>query len=128
MAEGFYYFEEQIEYQKPQKLTIKTEKNTPKYENVSFFDDDVTVCANKSNFCDMMKINSYGKKNFEDITDDSFSKKKITTHFVPPDISAIKMLLEIYGKAMKSSEVSSMSDAELLQLKDQLIKEISNED
>lgn len=127
LAVGYYYIEEQIEYQKTQKSSKKDEKSNSKNKNISFFDFDDTDNPLSSDACDMMKIASYDKENFQDLQDDSFSKKKITTHYVPPDLSAIKMLLEIYGKEVGGDSISSLSDDELLNLKNKLIKELSNE-
>lgn len=53
------------------------------------------------------------------------SKKKITTHYVPPDMLAIKMLLQNDGQAV--DDFSAMSDEELLILKNKLIKEMADE-
>lgn len=49
-------------------------------------------------------------------------KKKITTHYVPPDMLAIKILLE--NNEQKVNTLSSMTDEELVALKNKLIKEI----
>lgn len=50
------------------------------------------------------------------------TKKKVSTHFVPPDMLAIKMLME--NDEQKIEKLSSMTDEELLALKDKLIKEM----
>lgn len=49
-------------------------------------------------------------------------KKKITTHYVPPDMLAIKMLME--DDKEKIDNLSNMTDEELVSLKNKLIKEI----
>ena len=49
-------------------------------------------------------------------------KKKITTHYVPPDMLAIKMLFEDNGQ--KINNLSSMTDEELVALKNKLINEL----
>ena len=53
-------------------------------------------------------------------------KRKITTHYVPPDMLAIKMLFENFGEKVESLE--EMSDEEILQMKDKLINEWRSED
>ena len=50
------------------------------------------------------------------------SKKKITTHYVPPDMLAIKMLLEDNGEKVNS--LAQMTDEELVALKNKLINEL----
>ena len=51
------------------------------------------------------------------------AKRKITSHYVAPDLNAIKMLAEL----MRDSEVDyqNMSDQELLNLKKRLIEELT---
>lgn len=49
-------------------------------------------------------------------------KKKIATHYVPPDMLAIKMLME--NDKEKVDSLSNMTDEELVALKNKLIKEI----
>lgn len=63
-------------------------------------------CQNKEDFCSELTI----------------VKKKITTHYVPPDMLAIKMLLENDGQKVDS--LSNMTDEELVKLKNKLIKEL----
>lgn len=48
-------------------------------------------------------------------------KKKITTHYVPPDMLAIKMLLQ--DTEGQIANFSTMTDEELIELKNKLIKE-----
>lgn len=49
-------------------------------------------------------------------------KKKVSTHYVPPDMLAIKMLLE--NNKQKINTLSSMTDEELVALKNKLISEL----
>lgn len=54
------------------------------------------------------------------------AKRKITTHYVPPDMLAIKMLLQ--DKEGQVTDYAALSDDELIKLKDHLVKEfISSE-
>lgn len=127
LANGFYYSEEQIELQKTQKYNGNLSKSNEIYQNISFFDNYDTVCATPDNSHDKIKIDGYGKENDKDTKDLTISKKKITTHYVPPDISAIKILFEIFDKEVNSDDISNLSDKDLLDLKNKLIKELSNE-
>lgn len=49
-------------------------------------------------------------------------KRKITTHYVAPDMLAIKMLFE--NDQQKVNSLSSMTDEELVALKNKLIKQL----
>ena len=57
-------------------------------------------------------------------------KKKVTTHYIPPDMLAIKMLVENFGEEIKnnkkSESIDKLSDEELIELKNKLEKEIIN--
>lgn len=53
----------------------------------------------------------------------TLSKKKVTTHYVPPDMLAIKMLLENYSQ-VNSGGLDSKSDKELLELANSLRAEL----
>ena len=54
-------------------------------------------------------------------------KKKVATHYIAPDINAIKILFEIFEKKVGESSLENLTDNELLDLKNKLIKELSNE-
>ena len=119
-ASGFYYTEELCEYEKTQNNS-KFDKNNSFFNNnvlknnsqISFLDNE-KPCKNKQNTL----------KNNEELT---LVKKKITTHYISPDMLAIKILLEIYGKEMNDSNLSEISDSELINLKNKLIGELFNE-
>lgn len=49
-------------------------------------------------------------------------KRKITTHYVVPDMLAIKMLVS--DGEQNSSTISQMTDLELIELKEKLAKEL----
>ena len=55
-------------------------------------------------------------------------KKKVTTHFVAPDMIAIKILFEIFDKKVEDNDLDKISDEELMELKTKLLEEIKNED
>ncbi len=62
------------------------------------------------------------EKDSNDSSDLVLVKKKVTTHYVPPDMLAIKMLME--NDQEKIDNLSSMTDEELVALKNKLIKDI----
>lgn len=107
-AEGYYYDEQSFEYiQKPIK------------------EDDIqldieTYIESKSN----------GRKNTKTKKEESgliLSKKKITSHYVPPDMLAIKILLENFvEKIDDSNSLENLSDDELISYKNQLIESLKN--
>lgn len=60
-------------------------------------------------------------KDGEDLAQMELVKRKISSHFVAPDMSAIKLLL---GEESGDSAISKMSDQELVELKNKLIREL----
>ena len=101
-SEGYFYNEEILEYQND---IIETKSN--KNEQLNFF-------KNKNN----------EEKNTEKYSNLTLIKKKVTTHYVPPDMLAIKMLFENYGE--KVDVLENMSDEDVVKLKENLLKELSN--
>ena len=63
------------------------------------------------------------KKNEDEGQGLELVKKKISTHYVAPDMLAIKMLIE--NSKEKVDTLVEMTDEELIELKNKLIKEIS---
>lgn len=57
----------------------------------------------------------------------TLTKKKITKHYIPPDMLAIKTLFEIYGQKVNGKGVEEMSDDELIKTKNKLIGELAND-
>ncbi|MBO4570125.1 MAG: hypothetical protein J5689_02805 [Clostridia bacterium] len=127
-AEGFFYKEvcEEFVYD-----------NKPKYSNqISFFDEEKSDLTKSKKRVTKTKVNQNHNvklecndvscfasgENCEDIKAPTLAKKKVTTHFVPPDMLAIKMLLEI-DKTL-GTDLTMMSDSELLSLAKQLEDEI----
>ena len=55
-------------------------------------------------------------------------KKKVATHFVAPDMIAIKILFEIFDRKVEDNDLDKISDEELMELKTKLLEEIKNED
>ena len=53
------------------------------------------------------------------------NKRKVTKKNVPPDISAVKMLLSLYSQ---ESDYSKMTDEELLAERDKLLKLLKEEE
>ena len=106
-AEGFFYTEEVCEYQNNEQ-TIK---------QLDLFE------TNNKNIVTKQSKNERNKKEFNLI----LSKKKITTHYIPPDMLAIKMLVENFGQTIDDTQstLSNMSDEELISLQNKLINELN---
>lgn len=100
-AEGYFYNEECFEYSIKQKTAD---------EQISF--DDIIEKKSKQK----------NNKNQEQPL--NLVKKKVTTHYIPPDMLAIKILLENFGEKI-NSELESMSEEELISYKNKLIKNIN---
>lgn len=93
-AEGYYFSEESLEYaQKPQKIE----------EQISF--DDILENGKK-------------KSTEENLV---LVKKKITSHYIPPDMIAIKILLENFGENLNIDSFENMTEEELIIYKNKLI-------
>lgn len=135
-AEGFYYTEEVLEYAKKESKKViedldnenddqGCEKNVSK-KSVS----KKTENKNGEVYSDCKKqtgaknITSWSDKENESEQGLVLFKKKITTHYVPPDMSALKILLENFGETIKSESnmINGLSDEELLKLRSELIK------
>ena len=121
-ASGFYYTEEVFEYEKTQNSS-KLNKNTAILPNsdmvntqINFFNDNIK------------STNEKHLQEKEDSKNLTLTKKKIATHFVSPDMLAIKMLFEIYGKKVGDDNIETLTDEELINLKNKLIGELINED
>ena len=54
------------------------------------------------------------------------SKKRVTKKHFAPDISALKILIEMFYPEL-NADISSMSDEELLAERDRILKELENE-
>lgn len=99
-AEGYFYNEECYEY------TLKSKSSE---EQISF--DDIIETK-------------HGRKTEQD-QPLNLAKKKVTTHYIPPDMLAIKILLENFGEKMNFGDLDSLSEEELISYKNQLIKNIN---
>ena len=149
-AQGFFYSEEILEY--GEASTVKSDKNS---EKVTYCDVDgakssvskkkLEKSVSKNGVCEKNDIYSERETNEGDVCNDQdgnsqaisyentkglvLLKKKVTTHYIPPDITAVKMLIEIAGEeiGVNNNIIESLSDDELLKLKRELIEEIKNE-
>ena len=54
-------------------------------------------------------------------------KKKITKHYIPPDMLAIKILFETIKEKVNDDDLNNISDEELIKLKNKLTEELLNE-
>lgn len=123
-ARGFYYSEEVYEYEKTQNKSKNDEKCINFSNNLDFFNlcDRESITSNSPG--DKMNLNEKTDEKSQNLT---LTKKKITTHYVPPDMFSIKTLLEILGEEVNEN-FEKMSDEQLLKLKEKLIGELKNED
>ena len=123
-AEGYFYTEEQEDYEKSQNKSISSKIQC---ENISFFENYDTV-NNKSNNqnAKIKTVNdiSEKKENHQNLV---MVKKKITKHYIPPDMVAIKILFETIKEKVGDEELENISDDELLKLKNKLTEELLNE-
>ena len=123
-AEGFYYTEEQEDYEKAQN------KNTlfkNQYENISIFDKIDTQRTNINNSSATIKSQNEDNQTTQANKNLVMVKKKITKHYIPPDMLAIKILFETIKETVNENDLNNISDEELLKLKDKLIGELLNE-
>ena len=106
-SEGYFFSEEVLEYQNNTKPT-----ENEKVKQITIFNEDEN--ENKPN---------------EENKDLTLIKKKVTTHYVPPDLLAIKMLIEIFGKEViekdEDDNLTSLSDNELMTLKKEVIQKLN---
>ncbi len=123
-ATGYYYTEEQYEYEKSQN---KSKLIQNPIQNVSFFEnyDRVTQNDNKSN--DTIKTSDERNKINEENQILTLSKKKVTSHYISPDINAIKILYEIFEKEVDENSLDNLSDKELIELNNKLKEELLDE-
>jgi len=100
-SEGFFYNEEVLEYQ------LNNTNQESKINQLTFLEDK--------------NHESEQNKNNQNLT---LVKKKVTTHYVSPDLLALKMLIEIFGEKVSDDDLSSLSDEELLNLKNDILKKL----
>ena len=121
-ANGFYYYEEQEEYEKTQNKSKFRENSI---QNISMFDNFVTgQTQNKESNVILKSSNGKEENEAQTLT---LVKKKITKHYIPPDMLAIKILFEINKEKVNENDLNEMSDEELIKLKDKLLGELLNE-
>lgn len=121
-ANGFYYYEEQEEYEKTQNKSKFRENSI---QNISMFDNFVTgQTQNKEPNVTLKPSNGKEENEAQILT---LVKKKITKHYIPPDMLAIKILFEINKEKVNENDLNEMSDDELIKLKDKLLGELLNE-
>lgn len=122
-AEGFYYTEEQEDYEKTQNKSNFSEKHI---KNLSIFDNFDTVEQEFNQDGDTIKSSNETKQ--KENTNLVLVKKKITTHYIPPDMLAVKILFETLKEKVNEDDLNNLSDDELIKLKDKLLGELLNED
>ena len=138
-AEGFYYSEEILEYSiKEDKCKIEkdllgnenTQRDPLKFDTEKKSGSKNTKNKNSLVYSsqtqeklvgnDGIGVGNESKQGLE------LLKKKVTTHYIPPDMLAIKMLIENFGEKIKDDDdnLLSLSDDELYSLQENLIREI----
>ena len=126
-ASGFYYAEEQYEYEKTQNKSL--------LNKISIINNDISTNFAESDrgekqlsmFNDTLKLaNENTNSKIENDKNLTLVKKKIATHYVSPDMQAIKILLEIFPEKIDDN-LESISDEDLLSLKNKLLGELLNE-
>lgn len=115
-AKGFYYNEELLEYESQNKKEKIKSKDLLDQEGC---ETDVSTIKSRGR---PKKITVKEGESVGNIASLVMVKKKVSTHFVPPDSLAIKMLFEIFGKEImgesEEEKLSKMSDDDLkLELK-----------
>ncbi len=103
-SEGYFYDEEIREYQHKTETPNKNEQLNFSSLNVKDIKDETKR-----------------KEKDEDLI---LIKKKVTTHYVPPDLLAVKMFIEIFGQEVNSNDLSKLTDNELDILKKDIIKKL----
>lgn len=123
-AEGFYYIEEQEDYEKTQNKTINSKVL---YENISIFENIDTQQLKNKNQNDSIDLQNESIKKQQNNQNLVMVKKKITKHYIPPDMLAIKILFETIKEKVNEDDINNISDEELLKLKTKLTEELLNE-
>ena len=132
-AKGFYYCEETVEFTETSSgksvnvietedgikvIGVKRKRGRPK----KIMSKPVTLSAENPNLgVDLSQKEGTNASKQENVV----VKRKITTHYVPPDMLAIKMLFENFGE--KVDDIENMSDEEILNLKRKLMREWEEE-
>ncbi len=112
-AEGYDYTEETYEYQK-----------MPTTDKQLSFDDILQETIETEKVVVKKKIRSCQNNQEKQLT---LLKKKITTHHIPPDMLAIKILLENFNNDdNKNDNLENLSDEELIKLKDNILESLKN--
>lgn len=120
-AEGFYYTEEQEDYEKTQN---KSKISEIRNKNMSFFDFIDTVSTQKPNGSDIVNSSNEKEKETQSLV---LVKKKISSHYIPPDMLAVKILLETIKEKVNDNDLNNLSDEELIKLKNKLLGELNDE-
>lgn len=123
-ATGFFYEEEQLEYENKGSPSKNSQKLDSQKTNLK---NSVTLSGNLDMTGGIIELSDKKKQSVNCNDDLILSKRKVNTHYIPPDMIAIKILFEIYEKKVDDNEISKLSDDELLKLKNKLLEELSNE-
>ena len=132
-AVGFFYSEEVLEYgeREEKKSASKDSEDNSSQKNQEKSVSVLTQNQNQGVYspCETGEV-TINTENTRVQSDENkqnlvLLKKKVTTHYIPPDITAVKMLLENFGEEVKGNNfINELSDEELLKLKDEIIKNL----
>ena len=81
---------------------------------------EVTLCTGDCLTCNKREVKSL-ERTFV------LTKKRVSTHYVPPDITAIKMLNEVMQTQKTLQDLSACTTEELAKLKNELITKLKLE-
>lgn len=123
-AEGYFYTEEQEDYEKTQN---KPNNSKVQYENISFFENNVTPKPKTNKQDDIINSQNESKEIQQNNQNLVMVKKKITKHYIPPDMLAIKILFETIKEKVNGDDLNNISDEDLIKLKNKLTEELLNE-
>lgn len=123
-AEGYYYTEEQEDYEKAQN---KSNSSKVQYENISIFENIDTLKPKSNNLDVNIKPENDSAEKQQNTQNLIMVKKKITKHYIPPDMLAIKILFETIKEKVNQDDLNNISDEELIKLKNKLTEELLNE-
>ncbi|MBQ8425333.1 MAG: hypothetical protein IJX17_04870 [Clostridia bacterium] len=127
-ASGFYYTEEQFEYEKKASNLKNISKTTNDKFNFENNSKNSVIVSGKINILDDTIELSNKQQSYHNTNEDLLLvKKKISTHYIPPDMIAIKILFENFEKKVDGNEIEKLNDEELLNLKNKLLEELKNE-
>ncbi len=93
---------------------------------MNFFEIIDRGITDNQNASDIIKVSNKNEKVLDN-NNLELVRKKVISHYNPPDLAAIKILFEIIETEEDTNSINNLSDQELLNLRDKLFEEIKNE-